>query len=248
MMSTFIEAAYGENSSLKPIYLFADSQLLFWREGGELFLGSIPGLFNHRPLKAAYLGASNGDNPDFFSVFVAAMEGIGVTDCRMISSSFTEEDGAALDRADIILLAGGDVEKGWRVFVEKGIRERIVRRYFEGALLMGVSAGAVQLGSYGWSEEGLSNGEVIETFRLLPFIVGAHQEEEGWESLKRALLLVGGGAHAVGLPRGGGAIFHADRTLEPVRHSAHEFSLSGDDIRHNLLSQAVDVDATSEVC
>src|SRR5688572_24998840 len=100
----------------EPIFLFADSQLLFWRESGRLLLERVVGDRMPDQLKAAYIGASNGDNPDFYAIFVSAMEGVGVIDCRMIPSVVSEADVAFLNQADIVLLAGGDVEAGWRVF------------------------------------------------------------------------------------------------------------------------------------
>ena len=93
--------------------------------------------------KAAYIGASNGDAPEFFDLFVAAMDGIAIHDCRMIPSAPSEEDYAYLNEADIIMLAGGDTAKGWNVFRENGLVEQIIARYAVGTILMGVSAGAV---------------------------------------------------------------------------------------------------------
>ena len=74
-------------SSVKPIFLLADSQLLFWREeSGELFLARARQLLEadtqDRPFKAAYLGASNGDAPEFYQLFEAAMGEIGRASCR----------------------------------------------------------------------------------------------------------------------------------------------------------------------
>src|ERR1044072_2552057 len=131
---------------LKSIFLLADSQLLFWRENGRLLIERMVKARTRDRLKAAYVGASNGDHPDFFAIFVSAMEGLGRIDCGMISSAVSEADLAFLNDADIILLAGGDVEIGWRTFLTNGLNNHIVRRYFEGASLIGVSAGAVQLG------------------------------------------------------------------------------------------------------
>ena len=72
-------------STIKPIFLLADSQLLFWREeGGEPFLARARKLMEQdapeRVFKAAYLGASNGDAPEFYDLFVAAMGEIGIRD------------------------------------------------------------------------------------------------------------------------------------------------------------------------
>jgi len=165
-------------------------------------------------LKAAYIGASNGDDPNFYEIFVSAMEGVGVVDCRMIPSAVSEADLAFLKHADIILLAGGDVEAGWRVFLNNGLSERIVRRYFEGASLIGISAGAVQLGLCGLA----ADGSLIETFKLVPFIIGAHEESDNWKTTRELLRLSGPGKTGIGLPAGGGAIYHPDHTVQALRY------------------------------
>ena len=196
---------------MKPIFLLADSQLLFWRDNGQLLIERVAK--ERDKLKAAYIGASNGDDPAFYAIFVAAMEGAGIFDCGMISSAFSEADRKFLNDADIILLAGGDVERGWRVFVNSGLSKHIVRRYFEGATLIGVSAGAVQLGLCGLA----ADGSLIETFKLVPFIIGAHEESDNWKTLRELLRLSSPDTRAIGLPSGGGAIYHPDHAIEPLR-------------------------------
>ena len=196
---------------MQPIFLFADSQLLFWRDGGQLLIEKV---VTRSRLKAAYIGASNGDDPNFYAIFVSAMKGAGVLDCRMIPSVVSEADMAFLNDADIILLAGGDVEAGWRVFLNNGLSEHIVRRYSEGALLIGISAGAVQLGLCGLA----ADESLIETFKLVPFIIGAHEESDNWKTTMELLRLSGPGMTAIGLPTGGGAIYHPDHTIESLRY------------------------------
>ena len=203
--------------SMKSIFLFADSQLLFWRENGRLFIERV---VTREGMKPAYVGASNGDNPDFYEIFVAAMEGVGIGDCRMIPSVLSGADLTYINDADIILLAGGDVELGWRTFVTNGLNKHIARRYFEGATLIGISAGAVQLGLCGLA----SDGSLIETFQLVPFIIGAHEESDDWKTTRDLLRLSPTNTKAIGLPTGGGAIYHEDQTLEPLRHPLVELS------------------------
>lgn len=204
--------------SLNPIFLLADSQLLFWRENGRPLIERAA-LVRDRP-KAAYVGASNGDDPDFYALFVAAMEGAGSFDCAMIPSALSEADLAFLNDADIILLAGGDVEAGWRTFLTNGLNNHIVRRYLEGATLIGISAGAVQLGLAGLG----ADGSLIETFKLVPFIIGAHEESDNWKTTRALLRLSPPNTRAIGLPAGGGAIYRPDHTIEPLRHPFVELS------------------------
>jgi peptidase E len=221
--------------TLQPIYLFADSQLLFWKNKETLFLNSISRRVMNSSPKAAYIGVSNGDAPEFYSIFEAALEGVDIRNCKMIRSSFPAEDESFLNEADIILLAGGDVEMGWTVLTERGINELIRRRYYEGAILIGISAGAIQLGLYGLIEGEPSFDRLIETFKLVPFIVGAHEERQEWERLKRTLQLLDGAAKGIGIPTGGGLVYHANQSIEAIRHPLHTFSIEGVEIRHDLL-------------
>ena len=236
-------------TSIKPILLLADSQLLFWRdEEGHRFLDRARTLFDAdaddpgRPLKGAYLGASNGDAPEFFDLFLAAMAEIDIRDCRHIPALPTAEDLAFLAEADLILLAGGDVRRGWTAFEESGLKDRLMERYYAGALLVGISAGAVQLGLKGWDEDG-----VFDTLRLVPFVVDAH-DEPSWSGLLKALPRAGEHARGFGIPSGGGAVYHPDYSVEPVRHPLTEVEIGESGPRQALLfpGETMDAPATAE--
>jgi cyanophycinase len=232
-------------STIKPIILLADSQLLFHREEGEPFLTRAVEAAEEgdvgRPLKAAYLGASNGDAPEFYDLFVAAMSEVEVRDTRMIPSDPAPEDRSFLDSADLILLAGGDVERGWDVFERTGLREAIISRYYAGALLIGVSAGAVQLGLKGWNED----QKIFDTFRLVPFVIDVH-DEPGWARLSQIVPKAGEHARGFGIPGGGGAVYHPDYSVEPVRHALVEMSLTEEGVRQALLFPGELAEATEQ--
>ena len=222
---------------LQPLYLLADSQLLFWKRQDRLLLETaLDGLAPHTPLSAAYIGASNGDRPEYYDIFEAAMDGIGITDRRMIDSSFGPDDRAFLERARLIVLAGGDVRLGWNTFEETGMKEAILGRYAQGAVLVGISAGAVQLGRYGIVEAPESPAlELLDVFNLVPMVIDAHDERGGWGRLSRMIHLLQGAATGLGIPSGGGAIMHADGTIEPLRRPAHEFRFEGGRVAHTPL-------------
>ncbi len=131
---------------IKPLYLLADSQLLFVKNGGDSLAERIRADLDSANPKAAYIGASNGDQPEFYSLFQAAMESMGISNCRLVPSQPSREDISFLENAELIVLSGGDVERGWQVFEQNGLKELVPRKRFDGAVLMGVSAGAVQLG------------------------------------------------------------------------------------------------------
>jgi cyanophycinase-like exopeptidase len=223
------------DSTVKPLFLLADSQLLFWRRGDTLFLNSVRDVIDVSSAKAAYIGASNADDPEYYSIFEAAMEMIGIHRCRMIPSSPIDEDFSFLNDADIILLAGGDAVRGWRVFEETGLRELIAGRYWNGAVLIGVSAGAMQIGLYAWPEGAPSEDLLIRTFGLVPFIVGVHDEKNEWQDIRRVLNVTRSGFPAIGIPSGGGLIYHPDRSIEPTRKTLYEFVFEDEHIKVNTL-------------
>ncbi len=211
--------------TIKPIVLLADSQLLFFRDDTGSFLERVRAMLhddeteiNLSP-KAAYLGASNGDAPEFYDLFQGAMDTINLKDRRMIPAEPTPEDLAFLAAADLILLAGGDTARGWRAFEASGVKDRLTERYYGGALLLGISAGAVQLGMKGWEDDRL-----FDTLRLVPFVVDVH-DEPSWSGLLKAVPRAGEYARGFGIPTGGGAIYHPDYSVEPVRHPLTEVSL-----------------------
>lgn len=215
------------------MYLLADSQILFWRDGSQLFIEKIRQQMDSPAPSAAYIGASNGDNPEFFQLFQVAMEAIGLNSCRMIPSSPSEEDLKFLTAADLVLLAGGDVQRGWNIFQERGIKDLIVQKRYDGTVLVGISAGAVQLGLGTLLES--ATMKKLSLFQFAPFYVGAHDEGNEWWDLRALVNLAGDGARGIGIPAGGGLIFSPDGSLEPIRKALTEFQKQDDKMTENLL-------------
>jgi cyanophycinase len=220
---------------LRPIYLLSDSQLLFWKDEDQLFLEAVVAeCCSERP-RAAYVGVANGDVLQYYEIFTAAMDGVGVRDRQLISASFTSADESFLNEADLILLAGGDVELGWRTMNATGMAGAIMRRFRAGAVLMGVSAGAIYLGRHAFATRGDASVELIETFNFLPCVVAVHDEEKNWEELGNLVRLLDGGAVGIGIPSGGGLVYFPDGTLQPIRHSVYEVTVVAGQVRTNLL-------------
>jgi hypothetical protein len=223
--------------TIKPIFLLADSQLLFWREDDDLFLRRVRKLLEadgegagKRP-KAAYLGASNGDASEFYELFLGAMDQIGIRTCRHIPAQPEPEDLEFLEAADVILLAGGAVERGWDAFKAAELDKKLVERYYAGALLLGISAGAVQLGLKGWNASG---SKIADMLRIVPFVVDVH-DEPTWSRLLQAVPRAGDHARGIGIPSGGGALYHPDYSVEPIRHPLTEVSQSEEGMQQALL-------------
>lgn len=225
----------------QPLYLLADSQLLFWKRHDRLLLEeALDGLASDKPLSAAYIGASNGDRPEFYEIFEAAMDAVRITDRRMIASSFGPDDRAFLERAQLVVLAGGDVRLGWNTFERTGMKDVILDRHAKGAVLVGVSAGAVHLGRYGIVEKGTAEAtELLDVFDLVPLVIDAHDERAEWRRLSRAMKRLDGSVTGLGIPTGGGVIAHPDGTIEALRRSAHEFRFQGTGVTRTVLPAGV---------
>jgi len=218
-----------------PVYLLADSQLLFSSPGGRpLLAAAVDAIENPEP-RAAYVGAANGDQPEYYSIFEGAMEMIGVRDRRMVLSGYTAQDRAYLRSADIIVLAGGNVGAGLHVLRETGMDDDLDERRREGAVLVGVSAGAVQLGAMGWLGDEPADGELVGALGIVPFSVDAHDAAGGWRRLRQLVLRSLPGSVGIGIPAGGGIIHHPDGSVEPVGRSPVEFRLEDGRIVESIL-------------
>ncbi len=211
---------------IQPIYLLADSQLLFQAIDGRPLLEEACRGIDKPSLKAAYIGASNGDDPVFFSLFEGAMDLLGIEQRRHIMAAYDDEDQEWLQDSDLILLAGGNVARGWEVLDGTEMKPDLIQAYYSGSILVGISAGAIQLGLGGWQdEEPGEEDDLLETFKLIPFYLDAHDEDNKWQRLRSVVSSAGSHAKCIGIPKGGGMIYHPDHTLEPVRQPLVELAL-----------------------
>ena len=217
----------------QPLYLFADSQPLFWR-GGAFLARLCQAAGNSQP-NVAYIGASNGDSLDAHGIFAAAFEQVDTGCTHWVRAHFAAEDRRFLETADVIVLAGGDVEAGWNVFSRTGMRELIAKRYREGAVLVGVSAGAVQFGKHAAVPDADGGRRLLETFGLIDLIVDVHDEQRDWQGLATTIQLLEGSARGLGIPHGAALIAHGDGTLEPLGRAVEEFVATDGRVRRSVL-------------
>jgi len=221
----------------ESLYLFADSQPLFWR-GGAFLTGLCQAAGRSQP-NVAYIGASNGDSPDAHGIFAAAFEQVETGRTHWVRAQFSADDRQFLETADVIVLAGGDVEAGWNVFTRTGMRELIAKRFADGAVLIGVSAGAVQFGRHAAVPDAHGGSKLLETFGFIDFIVDVHDEKRDWQGLAATIQLLEGSARGLGIPHGAAVIAHADGTLEPAGRAVEEFVLTQGRLRRSMLLAAL---------
>ncbi len=161
-----------------------------------------------RPL-VAWVGAANDDSLPWFERAAGVLQKRYGADMQRVRTSVADDTQRLVDEAPVIYLPGGDVSLLSERLRAHGLDERIRRRHAEGALVVGVSAGAIGLTR--WWVEFPEDGRAPYRFPCigaLDVAVDCHDEESDWEEL-RALLAVW--AHdepeavveAYGIPAGG---------------------------------------------
>jgi hypothetical protein len=213
---------------VRPVYLLADSQWLFQRNEQQPFLKkAITHIVNKKP-KAAYIGISNGDTPAFYSLFCEAMNAVDVVHTGMITSIFRESEQEFLESADIILLSGGDTQQGLKVFQDTGIARILRTRYQLGATLIGVSAGAIQLGS-------ACLGENIEPLKIVPFIVTVHADKDNFREIDTRVGPLKTTTPVYEIPLGAGLIYYPNGDIEAVGKPINKLVFNAGKRSNNLV-------------
>ena len=124
------------------LFLMADSTTL-WNAPGAL----ARAIAARGRRQCGYIGVSNGDVSDFYDICVGAMERLGVTDVVHVTGENAAQLAAS---ADILVLAGGDTDAGMAAMRARGMDALVRAVYARDGVLVGISAGAVQLGLDGF--------------------------------------------------------------------------------------------------
>ncbi|MFT4925976.1 MAG: cyanophycinase [Phenylobacterium sp.] len=215
-------------NNTKPMYLLADSQPLFFNQDQTPFLNRVREQFGvGQPLTAAYIGAANGDVAEFFDIFTLAMEKIGISQCKHITSTLSNSALDFIQSADIILLSGGDVWQGWQTLQK--LDAILSHARTRGAVLIGISAGAIHLGKLGgFDKDRLLNNDLFATLGFVDAIFGAHDEKGNWNSLRQMVALTGGCLPGIGIASGGALIVQPDQFIEALYQPLTHITVVGE--------------------
>ena len=171
-----------------------------------------------RPL-VAWVGAANDDSLPWFERAATVLRQRYGADMRRVMTSVEDDSQRLVDEAAVIYLPGGDVSLLSQRLRALGLDERIRHRHAAGALVVGVSAGAIGLTRF-WvefPEDGRAPYR-IPCIGALGLAVDCHDEESDWEEL-RALLDAwqreepGSTVDAYGIPLGGALEIAASGTV-----------------------------------
>jgi len=159
--------------------------------------------------KAAYIGTANGDRYPFFLIMRTLLHQAGAETVDLVPLAKERIDRqkaiSTLYAADIIFLSGGEVEDGMKWLHRHDLTSTLVSLYGEGKLFIGVSAGAIMLGSHWvrWDDpDDQSTANLFPCLDIVPTVFDTHAEDEDWIELKTVLRLQGEGSEGIGLPRG----------------------------------------------
>ena len=160
-----------------------------------------------RKPEVAYIGTANGDDPSFYTTMKSALTEAGAGKVVFARLAKKNADVAAareaLSAADVIFLAGGEVENGITWLARHGLTAFLKDLYRTGKLFMGISAGVIMMGTrwVRWETEADDSAELFDCLGIIPALFDVHGEDEDWDELKTALKLMGSGARGYGLPR-----------------------------------------------
>jgi cyanophycinase-like exopeptidase len=107
-----------------------------------------------------------------------------------------------------------------RVLTEKSVVPLIKKRYNEGALIIGVSAGSIMLAKQwiNWPDENNeASAQLFPCMNIAPILCDTHGEEDKWNELNSLLRLTDGDQTGYGIPGGGAMRISADGTVEAIR-------------------------------
>ena len=188
--------------SKKPVYLLAGGRGN--NDPSPIFRAVMRDIGKDKPV-IAYVGAANGDNPDFMGRMGGMITQVGRS--NLVHAPFTGRINKAksieiLKTADAIFVSGGDVEAGMKVLEDKGVTGVFAELYSEGKLFFGISAGSIMLAKewVRWTNpDDDSTAELFKCLGVAPVICDTHGEGDEWEELRAALMLKKAGAIGYGI-------------------------------------------------
>jgi hypothetical protein len=187
----------------------------------------------------AWIGAANGDHRQWFERAAAAVRNRYAATLHLARTVPAPDLDLAetrriLDDAQLILIGGGDPALIARHVVPSGIGDVLLRRRREGAILVGVSAGAIGLCRY-WvrfpeDDPALELPARIGCIGAVPIVCDCHDEDSDWEEL-RALLDAwrredpDGSVEAYGIPMGGALWLDGQDLVTPLGNAPKRLRL-----------------------
>ncbi|MCG8669693.1 MAG: hypothetical protein MI867_09810, partial [Pseudomonadales bacterium] len=104
------------------LILLADSQLFFSRKNNDWFLDRLQSFTNQKESFAVYIGAANSNEPAFYEMAQEAFSSFGVAESVFLKGGLTDLQQHQNKIPSMILLSGGDVQRGWQFLSQSDVR------------------------------------------------------------------------------------------------------------------------------
>jgi len=222
--------------TILPIYLLAGGPGAKRQSPDPILQMALRELGKTKP-SVAYIGAAHGDSLMFYLFIKRLIVAAGAGKVELVplakKKSNIAEAQLIIQSSDCIFVSGGDVSEGMRVLTEKSVIPLIKKRYDEGALIIGVSAGSIMLAKQwiNWPDENdEASAELFPCMNIAPVLCDTHGEEDKWNELHSLLRLTEGDQIGYGIPSGGALRISTDGTVEAVGLPLYRIERKGGDI------------------
>ena len=222
--------------TMLPIYLLAGGRGAKRESPDPILQMALRELGKTKP-SVSYIGAAHGDSLMFFLFIKRQITAAGAGKVELVplakKKSNMEKAQSIIESADCIFVSGGDVAEGMRVLTEKSVVPLIKKRYNEGALIIGVSAGSIMLAKQwiNWPDENdEASAELFPCMNIAPVLCDTHGEEDKWDELHSLLRLTADDQIGYGIPSGGAMRISSDGTVEAISMPLYRIERKGDKI------------------
>jgi len=222
--------------TILPIYLLAGGPGAKRQSPDPILQMALRELGKTKP-SVAYIGAAHGDSLMFYLFIKRLIVAAGAGKVELVplakKKSNIAEAQLIIQSSDCIFVSGGDVSEGMRVLTEKSVIPLIKKRYDEGALIIGVSAGSIMLAKQwiNWPDENdEASAELFPCMNLAPVLCDTHGEADKWNELHSLLRLTEGDQIGYGIPSGGAMRISTDGAVEAISLPLYRIERKGGDI------------------
>ena len=222
--------------NMLPIYLLAGGRGAKRESPDPILQMAMRELGKTKP-SVAYIGAAHGDSLKFYLFIKRLIVAAGAGEVELVplvkKKSNMEKAKSIIESADCIFVSGGDVSEGMRVLNERSVVPLIKKRYNEGALIIGVSAGSIMLAKQwiNWPDENdEASAELFPCMNIAPVLCDTHGEEDKWNELHSLLRLTDGDQIGYGIPSGGAMRISTDGAVEAISLPLYRIERKGGDI------------------
>jgi len=222
--------------TILPIYLLAGGPGAKRQSPDPILQMALRELGKTKP-SVAYIGAAHGDSLMFYLFIKRLIVAAGAGKVELVplakKKSNIAEAQLIIQSSDCIFVSGGDVSEGMRVLTEKSVIPLIKKRYDEGALIIGVSAGSIMLAKQwiNWPDENdEASAELFPCMNIAPVLCDTHGEEDKWNELHSLLRLTEGDQIGYGIPSGGAMRISTDGAVEAISLPLYRIERKGGDI------------------